>query len=218
MRRTDFAFTTTTTPDELNDPADQPKKESDVRVITRAMYRLNGPGYLDPTRPSHIWAIAASAAPEPGTPNPVTSGDFDEEQPVWAPDGSMIYFRSDRTKEPYYLPDDSDLYAVPATGGEPVKIASIDGAIDRPAIAEVRLHRLHPADHAERLEEACKVGAAHRGTNPPAPFQQRPNDMATDKAGAAEHRHQTLVGELNRHFAKDLPGQHRAMHCRRAIS
>jgi dipeptidyl aminopeptidase/acylaminoacyl peptidase len=45
----------------------------------------------------------------------------------------MIYFRSDRTKEPYYSPADSDLYGVRVTGGEPVKIASIDGVIERPS-------------------------------------------------------------------------------------
>ena len=35
------------------------KRESDVRVITRAVYRANGPGYLDYARPGHIWVIAA---------------------------------------------------------------------------------------------------------------------------------------------------------------
>src|ERR1044072_2901973 len=35
------------------------KRESDVRVITRAVYRANGTGYLDPARPGHIWVVAA---------------------------------------------------------------------------------------------------------------------------------------------------------------
>src|SRR5579871_1253692 len=34
---------------------DDPK--SDVRVITRAVYRMNGAGYLEPDRPGHIWTV-----------------------------------------------------------------------------------------------------------------------------------------------------------------
>ena len=75
-------------------------------------------------------------------------------------------------------------------------IGAVDSAVDRPAIAQVRLHRLHPADHAERLQVAGKVGPAHRRAHAPAALQQRPNDVASDKAGPAEDRHQTLVGVL----------------------
>ncbi len=42
---------------------------------------------------------------------------------------------SDRRKEPYYLPGDSDLYSVSNDGGEPKVIASIDGGIGDYAIA-----------------------------------------------------------------------------------
>src|SRR5262245_9981122 len=35
-----------------------PKRQSDVRVITQAVYRFNDTGYLDPKRPSHIWRVA----------------------------------------------------------------------------------------------------------------------------------------------------------------
>jgi len=128
-----IALTTTTNAGDLKEPADPAKHESDVRVITRAAYRLNGPGDFDPARPTHIWTIAVSDAAESSSPKPLTSGDFDEEEPVWAPDASMIYFRSDRTKESYYLPADSDVYGVRVAGGEPVRIASIDGLIERPS-------------------------------------------------------------------------------------
>src|SRR6476646_5621598 len=35
------------------------KRESDVRVITHAVYRANGAGYLDYAHPGHIWLIPA---------------------------------------------------------------------------------------------------------------------------------------------------------------
>jgi dipeptidyl aminopeptidase/acylaminoacyl peptidase len=106
------------------------ERESDVRVITRAVYRFNGRGYLDPERPSHVWTVAAlgegSALP---VPKQVTKGEFNEDGIVWSPDGAELYFTSNREKEPYYLSPDSDIHAVPAGGGEPRRIASIDGQI-----------------------------------------------------------------------------------------
>lgn len=106
------------------------KRESDVRVITRAVYRANGPGYLDPDRRSHIWTLAVPHSPsEMPEPKQITTGEFDEQNITWSPDGSRLYFTSTRVAEPYYEPFDSDIYAVPAPGGDPMKVASIDGPI-----------------------------------------------------------------------------------------
>ena len=94
-------------------PADLEKTEgvksdehhSDVRVITRAMYRFNGAGYLDFKHPTHIWEMAV---PSPGAdtipPKQLTSGRFNESDPVWAPDGKVIYYLTVRKDEPYYEP------------------------------------------------------------------------------------------------------------------
>ena len=138
-----IAFTSTTNEKDLAKKAKQdagPKKdesapvdqdrESDVRVITRAVYRFNGRGYLDRERPGHVWTVAAlgegSALP---APKQVTKGDFEEDGVTWSPDGAEIFFTSNREKEPYYLAPDSDLYSVPAGGGEPKRIVDIDGPI-----------------------------------------------------------------------------------------
>ncbi len=106
------------------------ERESDVRVITRAIYRFNGPGYLDPKRPSHLWTIevpaAGAKAPEP---KQITTGELAEAEPAWSPDGSLLYFLSNRLEEPYYEAQDADLYAVAAKGGEIRRIISIDGPI-----------------------------------------------------------------------------------------
>ena len=45
-------------------PSPSPERESDVRVINRAVYRANGAGYLDFKHPQHIWVVNA--------PKPVT--------------------------------------------------------------------------------------------------------------------------------------------------
>src|SRR5437868_8162013 len=38
---------------------DKPEHESDVRVITHAVYRQDNEGYADPKHPTHIWLVSA---------------------------------------------------------------------------------------------------------------------------------------------------------------
>src|SRR3989442_10536128 len=101
--------------------------ESDVRVITRAVYRANGAGYLDPKHPQHIWVIAAPGkADDKVTPKQLTSGRFSEDNVTWAKDSSQIYFNSDRMDEPYYEPPSTTVYSVSVTGGQPVKLTQFE--------------------------------------------------------------------------------------------
>jgi dipeptidyl aminopeptidase/acylaminoacyl peptidase len=121
-----IAFTSKTKPADLQSPAEKAERESDVRVITRAVYRSNAQGYLDPARPAHIWTIAVPASlGESATPRQLTTGPFDENSPVWSPDSKTLYFTSRRDPEPYYQPGSIDLFSLPASGGEPTKITSI---------------------------------------------------------------------------------------------
>src|SRR5436305_1121917 len=101
--------------------------ESDVRVITRAVYRQDNEGYSDPKHPTHIWIVTAPhGADEKVKPHQLTTGRFDEENAIWSKDGSQIYFTSSRIDEPYYELPRTDLYSVAAAGGKPVKITTID--------------------------------------------------------------------------------------------
>jgi dipeptidyl aminopeptidase/acylaminoacyl peptidase len=131
-----LAFTSTVRPDELNKPAPKPgeqPRESDVRVITEAVYRANGVpgfGYVDRTRPAQIWTAAVAVGEAAiATPKQITSGEFPAGNFRWSPDGSRIYFVANRQKEAYYHPFDSDLYSVSKDGGEPERVVSIDGPI-----------------------------------------------------------------------------------------
>jgi dipeptidyl aminopeptidase/acylaminoacyl peptidase len=111
------------------------ERESDVKVITRATYRSNGRGFLDPTRPAHVWTVAAMEGAERAAPHQVTTGDFEETAPVFSPDGGWIYFGSNRVKEPYYGMPDSDIFSVPVSGGDLSPVASIDGDIGEFALS-----------------------------------------------------------------------------------
>ena len=133
-----IAFSSSARPDELvkddgkGEPKDKPR-ESDVRVVTSAVYRANGVadfGYVDPDRPSHIWTVAvADTSTALATPKQITSGEFAEGNFQWTADGARLTFVSTRVKEPYYHSPDSDLYSVAAAGGEITKVASIEGTI-----------------------------------------------------------------------------------------
>jgi dipeptidyl aminopeptidase/acylaminoacyl peptidase len=109
-------------------PAEQ-EHESDVRVITLAVYRDNDEGYIDEKHHTHIWTIAAPTSEEVGKPKQLTSGIFDEGEPKWSPDGSRLYFISTRIVEPYYQLPITVLYSIPAGGGPITTVAQIDGFI-----------------------------------------------------------------------------------------
>ncbi len=103
------------------------ERESDVRVISRAVYRANGAGYLDFKHTQHIWVIAApKTGDEKVTPTQLTKGHFGDGGAVWAQDSSHIYFQTDYTDEPYYELPRTDIYTMSVTGGEPSKLTSFD--------------------------------------------------------------------------------------------
>src|SRR6266699_1236902 len=101
--------------------------ESDIHVITRAVYREDNEGYLDPKRPNHIWLITAPRnADEKVQPRQLTSGRFDEGNIVWSKDGTQIFFTSLRVDEPYYELPKTELYSMRPSGGDATKLNSID--------------------------------------------------------------------------------------------
>jgi dipeptidyl aminopeptidase/acylaminoacyl peptidase len=105
--------------------------ESDVRVITRAVYREDNEGYADPKHPSHIWVVQAPHnADEKVQPKQLTFGRFDEGSIVWSKDDSQLYFVSLHVDEPYYERPRSELYAISAASGNATKLNTIDMDID----------------------------------------------------------------------------------------
>jgi dipeptidyl aminopeptidase/acylaminoacyl peptidase len=102
---------------------DESERESDVRVITRAVYREDNEGYADPKRPTHIWVVPTPrSADDKVQPKQLTFGRFDEGSLLWARDGANIYFTSLHVDEPYYELPRTELYSVSPGGGEPARI------------------------------------------------------------------------------------------------
>jgi dipeptidyl aminopeptidase/acylaminoacyl peptidase len=119
-----------------SDTAPPDKDKSDVHVVTRAEYRSNDHGWLDPSRHDHIWVVDVDLnADAPAKARAVTSGNYDEDDIQWSRDGSQIVFLSDRVDEPYYDNPDDDAFAVAKTGGPMAKVIDIDGPIRGVAIS-----------------------------------------------------------------------------------
>jgi dipeptidyl aminopeptidase/acylaminoacyl peptidase len=170
-----LAFTSATNAKDLearakeSRPEREAERESDVRVITKAVYRWNDRGYVDFARPSHVWTVGVPSGGEAAPPpRQVTSGAFQEEEPVWSADGARILFTSTRVAEPYYEASDDDLFAVAADGGAPALVTGIDGAIGAAA----------PSPDGRRI--------AFRGTLNGKPLRSynQPDLFVADAAGA----------------------------------
>ena len=130
-----IAFTSGTNADDIakskkkETPA-EPEHESDVKIITRAVYRFNGEGYLDFKHPAHIWIVDVPAnSDSKSAPKQLTDGAFDEESPTFAPDGKQILYFTDRNPEWYYETPKSEIMSVSTSGGTPTTIAKIDMGI-----------------------------------------------------------------------------------------
>jgi dipeptidyl aminopeptidase/acylaminoacyl peptidase len=107
-------------------PEPESEHESDVHVISRAVYRSNDNGYLDPKRHRHIWVLdVPTVSDEITKPAQLTSGDFDERELVWTYDNSHLYFLTQRIDEPYYELPTTDIYSVPSAGGSVEKLATL---------------------------------------------------------------------------------------------
>ncbi len=125
-----IAFSSTTVRGD-SDKKKEDEDKSDVRIISRAVYRFNGAGYLEADRHSHIWTVEVPKVPgDTPAPKQVTSGEFSEDEIVWSRDSSQIYFTSERVLESYYELPHTDLYSVKATGGEITKITGLAGEIE----------------------------------------------------------------------------------------
>lgn len=111
-------------------PADEEEKKkdrSDVRVVTRSRYKSEEEKFIE-DRQSHIFTVKVSealaaedAAALEKLPKQLTSGDWNDSQAAWSPDGRQIAFVSNRTPDR----DDnnnSDIWIVSSDGGEARKL------------------------------------------------------------------------------------------------
>lgn len=103
-----------TDPDPDTKDADKEKDKDKAPkpvVVHRLQFKQDNVGYLNDLR-DHIYAfdIASKRLTQ------LTSGPYDDDGPVWSPDGKSIAFTSNRTPEPDSN-FNTDIFIVPAAGG-----------------------------------------------------------------------------------------------------
>jgi len=109
-------------------PAPDPKRAKPYRRITHLKYKLNGEGFIYDHR-RHLFVVGIEPSAEP---RQLTDGDWDDTQAAWSPDGSEIAFVSARHDERDF-DNTSDIWAVPAAGGEARLITESSGACGAPS-------------------------------------------------------------------------------------
>lgn len=115
------------------EPDDAYEEEEDDRAraprrFTRLRYRLDDVGWtLD--RPQHIFTVASDGS---GEPRAITKGEYDDDQPMWSPDGSRIAFAGARHDD-WDIDPVQDILVVDRDGGEVSVLTATDGWCQSPS-------------------------------------------------------------------------------------
>ena len=100
-------------------------------VVDRLQFKRDYQGYLDHRRTHlYVFDVAAKKLTQ------ITSGDYDDQQPVWSPDGRFLAFVSNRTEEPD-ANYDSNIWVVaadnPDKGETLIQVTTNPGSDSQPA-------------------------------------------------------------------------------------
>jgi dipeptidyl aminopeptidase/acylaminoacyl peptidase len=119
--------------DVLEREKDEQKKKLGVvdRHYNRLFYKLDGYGYL-PKERTHLWTVDI----ETGEGKQLTDhAVYDEQNPIWSPDGQWLAFISNRSEDPDSHPSRDDLFVMPSSGGEMRKIETPVGSKSYPSFS-----------------------------------------------------------------------------------
>jgi dipeptidyl aminopeptidase/acylaminoacyl peptidase len=111
--------------------SDERGKAPRVKVVTRVRSKADGEGFLEALH-RHVFVLDVQS-PD-ATPRQITDGDFDDAEPGWSPDGSLIAFTSNRERD-RDLSLLNDVWLVPSAGGRPRRLTRHTGQVAHPAFS-----------------------------------------------------------------------------------
>jgi dipeptidyl aminopeptidase/acylaminoacyl peptidase len=103
------------------------------RRFTRVFHKLDSVGWTGDRR-RHLFVVPVDGAVDGGEATQLTSGDFDHDNPVWAPDGRTIVFDGQRDED-WDVRLINRLYAIDAEGGEPRQLTGDEGSYSSPSFS-----------------------------------------------------------------------------------
>jgi dipeptidyl aminopeptidase/acylaminoacyl peptidase len=113
----------------VGEKPDEAAKTPKPIVITRRQFKRDLEGYLREIR-NHVYVFDVAT----GASVQVTSGPYDDDDPVWSPDGQRLLFTSNRTPDPD-ANQNTDVFVVEARAGQTARnlSASSQGTDQEPA-------------------------------------------------------------------------------------
>jgi dipeptidyl aminopeptidase/acylaminoacyl peptidase len=133
------------------------------RHIKRLKYRLDSVGWTF-DRPRHLFVVPADGSSEP---KQVTTGDYENANPAWSPDGTEIAFVSARHRNWDIDPGTNDIFIIAATGSKPERVTDGDGRYGSPVWSAdaTRLAHTHgPGDEGTKHTQISVTDLVKGGT------------------------------------------------------
>jgi dipeptidyl aminopeptidase/acylaminoacyl peptidase len=109
--------------------SDEGGKQPRVKIITRVHHKADGEGFLEAIR-KHLFVLDI----ERGEPRQITDGDWDDVEPAWSPDGTLLAFTSNRERD-RDLSLLSDVWIVPSAGGRARRLTRHRGQASTPVFS-----------------------------------------------------------------------------------